>query len=147
MEGPVIYIDGPVERNSLCEQGPGLYFGKPEVKSLVPDGSPCDANTTGVLRRAVIVAGNVIPVGKETDRHWEQGEDPSMMDFAIQVYGPSGGLVVADPSDRKKWASIGVRRWMRLTKLTQKAVYAILSGKGVRPHTLAAFRSAAERHL
>jgi len=33
----------------------------------------------------------------------------------------------------------------RMTKLTQKAVYAILSEKGVRPHTLAAFRSAAER--
>ena len=122
------------------------YFGKPEVKSLAPDGSPCEADTAGLLRRAVIVAGNVIPVGKETDRHWEQGEDPSMMDFDIQVFGPSGKLVVADPSDRKKWASIGVRRWMRATKLTQKAVYAILCGKGVRPHTLAAFRSAAKLH-
>jgi hypothetical protein len=119
------------------------YFGKPEVKSLGPDGNPCEANTVGLLRRAVIVAGNVIPVGKETDRHWEQGEDPSMMDFDIQVYGPSGKLVVADPSDRKKWASIGVRRWMRATKLTQKAVYAILSGKGVRPQTLAIFKRAA----
>jgi hypothetical protein len=69
-----------------------------------------------------------------------------MMDFHIQVYGPSGKLVVADSSDRKKWARIGVRRWMRVTKLTQKAVYAILSGKGVRPHTLVAFRSAAGLH-
>jgi hypothetical protein len=122
------------------------YFGKLEVKSLAPDGSPCEADTAGLLRRAVILAGNVIPVGKETDRHWEQGEDPSMMDFDIQVYGPSGKMVVADPRDRKKWAKIGVRRLMRATNLTQKAVYAILSGKGVRPHTLAAFRSAAELH-
>jgi hypothetical protein len=122
------------------------YFGKPEVKSLAPDGSPCEADTAGLLRRAVIVAGNVIPVGKETDRHWEQGEDPSMMDFDIQVYGPSGKLVVADPSDRKRWASVGKRRWRRLTKLSQKAVNAILSGKGVRPQTLAAFRSAAKLH-
>ncbi|MGA8222510.1 MAG: DNA polymerase [Candidatus Acidiferrales bacterium] len=120
------------------------YFGKPEVKSLAPDGSPCDANTAGLLRRSVIVAGNVIPVGKETDRHWEQGEDPSIIDFDIQVYGPSGKLVVADPFDRKKWARVGVRRWMRETKLTQKAVYAIISGKGVRPQSLATFRSAAE---
>jgi hypothetical protein len=117
------------------------YFGKPEVKSLALDGSPCEADTAGLLRRAVIVAGNVIPVGKETDRHWEQGEDPSMMDFDIQVYGPSEKLVVADPSDRKKWASIGKRRWRRLTKLSQKAVNAILSGKGVRPQTLDSFRS------
>jgi hypothetical protein len=121
------------------------YFGKPEVKSLAPDGNPCGANTAGLLRRAAIVAGNLIPVGKETDRHWEHGEDPSMMDFDVQIYGPSGKLVVADPSDRKKWASVGVRRWMRVTKLTQKTVYAILSGKGVRPHTLSAFRSAAKR--
>lgn len=122
------------------------YFGKPEVKSLAPDGNPCEANTAGLLRRAVIVARNVIPVGKETDRHWEQGEDPSMMDFDIQVYGPSGKLVVADKSDRQKWARIGVRRWIRVTKLTQKAIYAILSGKGVRPHTLATFRAAAKHH-
>jgi hypothetical protein len=120
------------------------YFEKPEVKSLAPDGNPCDAKTAGLLRRAVIVAGNVIPVGKETDRHWEQGEDPSMMDFDIQVYGPSGKLVAADPSDRKKWASIGVRRWMRVTKLTQKTVYAIISGKGVRLQSLATFRAAAK---
>ena len=120
------------------------YLGKPEVKSLAPDGSACEATTAGLLRRAMIVAGNVIPVGKETDRHWEQGEDRSMLDFNIQVYGPSVKLVAADPSDRKKWANIGVRRWMRVTKLTQKSVYAILSGKGVRPQTLATFRSAAE---
>lgn len=120
------------------------YLGKPEVKSLAPDGSACNAETAGLLGRAMIVAGNVIPVGKETDRHWEQGEDPSMLDFNIQEYGPSGKLVVADPSERKKWAVIGVRRWMRATKLTQKAVYAILSGRGVRPYTLATFRAAAE---
>jgi hypothetical protein len=68
------------------------YLRKPEVKSLAPDGSSCDADTSGLLRRAMIMAGNVIPVGKETDRHWEQGEDPSMMNFDIQVYGPSGKL-------------------------------------------------------
>jgi len=95
------------------------YFGKPEVKSLAPDGNQCEADTAGLLRRAMIVAGSVIPVGKETDRHWEQGDDPSMMDFDIQVYGPTGELVVADPLDRRKWAQIGVRRWMRVTKLTQ----------------------------
>jgi hypothetical protein len=60
------------------------------MKSLALDGSPCDADTVGLLRRALIVAGNVIPVGKETDRHWEQGEDPSMMDFDIQVMGRLG---------------------------------------------------------
>jgi hypothetical protein len=122
------------------------YLGKPEVKSLAPDGGECNAETAGLLRRAVIVTRNIIPVGKETDRRWEQGEDPSMLDFNVQVYGPSGKLVAANPSDRKKWTGIGVRRWMRATKLSQKAVSAILSGKGVRPQTLATFRSAVELH-
>jgi hypothetical protein len=47
----------------------------PEAKSLGPDGKPCDAETTGLLQRAHVVA-NWPPVfiGKESDKHWEQGE-------------------------------------------------------------------------
>jgi hypothetical protein len=120
------------------------YLGKPEVKSLAPDGTPCEAETKGLLRRAAIVAKNLIPVGKETDRHWEQGEDPSMLDPKIQIYAPSGKLVVADSSERKMWAKVGIRRLIRETSLTQKAIYSILSGKGVRPQTMATFRAVAD---
>jgi hypothetical protein len=116
------------------------YLGKAEVKSLAPDGAPCDARTEGLLRRAKIVARNLIPVGKETDRHWEQGEDPSMLDPKIQTYGPSGKLAVADSSERSEWVKIGVRQLMRATRLTQRTVYSILSGKGVRHQTMAMFR-------
>jgi hypothetical protein len=77
------------------------YLGKPEVKSLAPDGTPCIGTTQGLLRRTKIVAGRLIPVGKETDRHWEQGEDPSKLDFEVHEYGKRGKMVVADPSDRK----------------------------------------------
>ena len=114
------------------------------MKSLAPDGTPCEAETKGLLRRAEIVARDLIPVGKETDRHWEQGEDPSMLDPKIQIYGSSGKLVVADSSERKRWAKIGARRLMRGTGLTQKAIYSILSGKGVRPQTMATFRAVAD---
>jgi hypothetical protein len=38
----------------------------------------------------------------ETDRHWEQDEDPSMLDPNIQTYGPSGKFAVADSSERKE---------------------------------------------
>jgi hypothetical protein len=41
------------------------YLKKPEVKSLSPDGTPCTGATQGLLRRAKIVAGKLIPVGKE----------------------------------------------------------------------------------
>jgi hypothetical protein len=64
------------------------YLGKPEVKSLAPDGSPCEAKTEGLLRRSEIVARGLISVGKETDRHWEQGEDPSMLSPPRNQYAP-----------------------------------------------------------
>jgi hypothetical protein len=49
-------------------------------------------------------------------------------------------------TDRKKWKQlkVGVRRLIRETNLTQKAIYSILSGKGVRPQTMATFRAVAD---
>lgn len=52
------------------------YSGKREAKSLAPDGTPCTGITNGLLQRARITAGKLVSVGKETDRRWEQGEDP-----------------------------------------------------------------------
>jgi len=123
------------------------YLRKPEVKSLAPDGTPCTGTTRGLLLRSKIVAGKLIPVGKETDRRWEQGEDPSMLDPQIQIYGKTGKLVVADERERKGWAKIGIRKLMRATTLTQKATYSILSGKGVRKRTMNVFREHLARYL
>jgi len=117
------------------------YLGKAEVKSLAPDGTACDSKTEGLLRRAKIVARRLIPVGKETDRHWEQGEDPSMLDPKIQIYGHTGKFVVADEYERREWRKIGVRKLMRATKLTQATIYSIVHGEGVRPQTMAVFRA------
>jgi hypothetical protein len=116
------------------------YLAKPEVKSLAPDGASCDGKTKGLLRRAIIVARSLVPVGKETDRHWEQGEDPSMLDPKIQIYGRTGKLVVAGKQEREEWRKIGFRNLMRATKLTQKAISSILSGRGVRKQTMGIFR-------
>ena len=86
--------------------------------------------------RTSIVAGEVIPVGKETDRHWEQGDDPSLLDFKLKEYRKTR-LVVAETSDQRRWKKMGVRNLIRKSKLSQKAVYAILAGESVRAHTLA----------
>jgi hypothetical protein len=118
------------------------YLGKPETKSLAPDGTPCTGATCGLLQRARITAGKLVPVGKETDRRWEQGEDPSMIDSDIYVFEKRIKLVIADPSERKRWSDIGVRRLMRGSGLSQKAVYKILAGEPVRRHTLSSFRQA-----
>lgn len=96
--------------------------------------------TKGVLGRANITARRLVPVGKETDRHWEQGEDPSMLDPKLQIYGRTGKLVVLDEDERNELRKIGVRKLMRAAKLTQKVIYSILAGKGVRKQTIASFR-------
>jgi len=121
------------------------YLRKPEVKSLAPDGSLCVGTTEGLLRRTKIVAGGVIPVGKETDRRWEQGEDPSMLDSKIHVYETPRNMAVAEPAERKSWAAVGVRRLMRKSGLSQKTIYKILAGDPVRRDTLSSFRQAIDR--
>jgi hypothetical protein len=67
-----------------------------------------------------------------------------MLDPKIQMFGQKGKLVVADEHEIGEWRKIGVRKLMRATKLTQKVIYAIPSGKGVRKQTMAIFRAAAE---
>jgi hypothetical protein len=49
------------------------YLGKPEPKSLAPDGTPCTPTTRGLLQRTEITAGKIVPVGKETDRRFTLG--------------------------------------------------------------------------
>ena len=121
------------------------YLGKPEVKSLAPDGTPCTGATQGLLLRAKIIAGKLVPVGKETDRRWEQGEDPSMLDSQVYVYEKQRKTVVADASERKSWSAIGVRRLMRESKLSQAPISNAIKGKPVRRQTLSIIREAAAK--
>jgi len=113
-----------------------LYLRRSESKSLAPDGTPCVAGTQGLLRRASIVAGQIIPVGKETDRRWGQDEDMSMLDFKVLEYRPLGDLVVAAPALRDEIAEHGMRELMRQTGLSQHTIEAIRAGRSVRRTTL-----------
>jgi len=63
----------PVNFYQLVES----YQDHPEAKSLGPDGEPCRIETRGLLQRTHILAGEHIKIGKESDPHWEQGEDVS----------------------------------------------------------------------
>jgi hypothetical protein len=65
------------------------YQNHPEAKSLGPGGKPCGFDTRGLLQRAHIVANwPPIYIGKESDRHWEEGEDLSLLDFKAVEYRP-----------------------------------------------------------
>ena len=75
-------------------------------------------------------------MGEETDRRWEQGEDPSMIGSDIFVYEKRTKLVIADPSERKRFAAFGLSRLMRECKLSQAAVSKAIKGEPIRRRTL-----------
>jgi hypothetical protein len=123
------------------------YLGKLEVKSLAPDGTPCIGTTRGLLQRARITAARLVPVGKETDRRWEQGEDPSMIDSEIYTYEKRTRLEIADTAQRENFKAIGWRRLAREAKLSPTSVGKVIRGEGVRPQTLSIIRQTAARIL
>ena len=75
------------------------YQQHPEAKSLAPDGTPCNAETRGLLKRAHVIAGEIRYVGKETDRKWEEGDEITLLEFAATEYGRKGKVVA--PEDVK----------------------------------------------
>jgi hypothetical protein len=72
------------------------YHRHPEAKSLAPDGSPCTADTSGLLKRAHVIAGEIRYVGKETDRKWEEGGEISGLEFAATEYGRKRKVIASD---------------------------------------------------
>ena len=68
-----------------------------EAKSLGPDGNSCDSKTRGLLQRAHIIANwPPIYIGKESDRHWEEGDDLSLLDFKAVQYARKGNAIAND---------------------------------------------------
>jgi hypothetical protein len=79
---------------------------------LAPDGSPCEAETKGLLKRAHVIAGEIRYVGKETDRKWEEGDEISLLNFSATEYGRSG-KVVASGEIRAVIRRIGINQCAR----------------------------------
>jgi hypothetical protein len=113
----------------------GSYREHPEAKFIDKDGDSCDSLMRGLLRRAHIVGTQHRYIGKETSRRWEQGDDPSMVDFTCEEYGD--GKVVADKVTRKWLIEMGIRKVARESKVNRETVALVAEGKRVRPGTLA----------
>jgi hypothetical protein len=113
-----------------------LYLRRPESKSLAPDQTPCIADTQGLLRRASIIAGGIVPVGKETDRHWEQGEHMSLVDFQVLEYRAAGKLAGADATFRDQMAGLPIKELVRKSKIDRNTIRRALRGQPVRRATL-----------
>jgi hypothetical protein len=89
------------------------YQNHPEAKSLGPDGKQCEFDTRGLLQRACIVASwPPIYIGKESERHWEEGEDLSLLDFKAIQYSRKGNAV-ADEDQLARIARVPKREFMR----------------------------------
>ena len=101
------------------------YQNHPEAKSLGPNGEACEFDTRGLLQRAHIIANwPPIYIGKESDRHWEEGEDMSLLDFKTIQYRPKG-YAVANEEHLTRIEKVPVREFMR---------------RGVQQHTLEKIR-------
>ena len=84
--------------------------------------------------RDSIHISEVVPVGKETDRRWEEGEEAIMSEFTVQLF--RGKMAVAGEDLRKRIVEYGIRATMRLTGLSQHTVESMINGKPVRRTTL-----------
>jgi hypothetical protein len=110
------------------------YQEHPEAKSLAPDNTPCKADTSGLLRRMHVVAGEFRYVGKETDRKWEEGDDISVQEFTVTEYGRSK-KVIAETSLADDIRAIGIRKTMELTKMSQHTIEKLVRGEAVKRGT------------
>jgi hypothetical protein len=106
-----------------------------EAKSLAPDGSPCEANTTGLLQRAHIIAGEFHYLGKETDHKWEEGDHISVLEFKTTEYGRPK-TAIADTSLADEIRAIGIRKTMKLTKMSQHTIEKLSRSETVKRKTL-----------
>ena len=113
------------------------YFRHPEFKSLAPDGSPCVADTHGLLRRRPIEA--IMPfnlMGKEVDRH-KQDDVNVLSDIRPLQYEQSGGSSgILDPISIRRLQAQPRRHVMRITGLSQHAIERALRGERIQARTL-----------
>lgn len=116
------------------------YQNHPEAKSLGPDGKPCEFDTRGLLKRAHVVANwPPIYIGKESDRHWEEGEDPSLLDFKTTEYKRKGNAVATD-EQLARIAQVPKREFMR-RGVNQHTLEKICNEEDVRASKLAKYSS------
>jgi hypothetical protein len=89
------------------------YQNHPEAKSLGPEGQLCTAETRGLLKRAHVVANwPPVYIGKESDKHFEEGEDPSLLEFRAIQYARKG-YAIATEEQLARIAKVPKREFMR----------------------------------
>ena len=113
------------------------YQNHPEAKSLGPDGEPCESDTRGLLQRAHIIANwPPVYIGKESDKHWEEGEDLSLLEFTAIEYKRKGNAVATD-EQLARIAQVPEREFIR-RGINQHTLEKVCNREPVRANKLAA---------
>lgn len=125
------------------------YLRHPENKSLAPDGTPCKADSHGLLNRYPVTASAFHLIGKETERGWEQAEDISTLLPSLKRYERETGL--ANQVLRERLQKMPLDDLERNTGLSRHTIVRARRGKRVDPRSLRllkiALRGAADQEV
>jgi hypothetical protein len=85
----------------------------PEAKSLGPNGTSCEFDTRGLLQRAHIVANwPPICIGKESDKHRQEGGDSSPLELQA-IEHKRKGLAIATDEQLARIEKVPKREFIR----------------------------------
>jgi hypothetical protein len=110
------------------------YHRHPESKSLAPDGTPCKADSAGLLKRYPVTATGFHLIGKETGRGWEQSDDISTLMPSLVRYGANSG--VADERLKQRLLQISLAFLERETGLSRHTILRARSGQPVHARSM-----------
>ena len=119
------------------------YHRHPESKSFAPDGTPCKADSAGLLKRCPVTATGFHLIGKETERGWEQNDDISTLMPSLVRYGLDNG--VEDERLRKRLLEIPLALLEQKTGLSRHTIVRARRGQPVDARSLQLLRSAVGR--
>jgi hypothetical protein len=118
------------------------YVNHPEYKSLAPNGSPCEADSHGLLRLYPVTANPEFHlIGKETERGWEQAEDISTLLPSLKRYERNTGTASELLRERLQTMSLNVLQ--KKTGLSRNTILRARRGQRVHPKSLQQLRVAA----
>jgi len=110
------------------------YHRHPETKSFAPNGTPCKADSAGLLKRYPVTATGFHLIGKETERGWEQNDDISTLMPSLVRYGLDRGI--ADERLRNRLLEIPLAFLERETGLSRHTIVRARRGQPVHTRSL-----------
>jgi hypothetical protein len=119
------------------------YHRHSESKSCAPDGTPCNGDSAGLLKRYPVTATKFHLIGKETERGWEQNDDISTLMPSLVRYGVDSGI--ADERLRKRLLEIPLASMERETRLSRHTIVRARRGQTVNPRSLRILKDIARR--